>query len=645
MARKIIRPLDRPATAIARPANARPQRVAVYVRVSSEEQLEGYSLDAQLRAARAYIAERGWEIAGEPFVEDGKSARYEDLSRRPKFKALLEAAEQRRYDVVLVHKLDRFARNLLVLLETLGRLGRADVSLESCSEQLDYSTPHGRLFMVLMGGIAEWYSNNLSKETRKGKKERKDQGLYNGLLPFGTTAGPDGIPVEDRRAFCVLNWTERDGRRYVDGGRETCNFDGLRLAVRLCTEQGLSDGLIAQALTSAGYRTTGNRGANPFSKDTVSEILTNRFYWGELPVYEDVRAGGRSRPVQVGWTPGKHDALDGFDEALWERIQAVRDQNRRGAAKTRGEARTFSLTGLVTCHECGGRIGIMGDRTGKPRLRCRNRIQKLTACKNSLTWLEGYEAQLGDYLAAFQIPADYQERLLAAARAIDPDAEGQERERRLAESQLERIKKLFEWGDKPEAEYLAERDALQRKLTDLTPKRTDAGDLEAYAAVLRDVSTAWEVADQAERNLLARVLFEDVRVLGHEIVAVKPKEAFAPFFRLNYELWKEQNPPAEPAEGSSRVDHWRKRRDSNPRLPTSVRPGYLPWTDGVCPGGRSARARRSKMDRARRDTRVRELALAGMPWPAIADEVGLSPTRVRQLCTDLPRRKSGRRTH
>src|SRR5262249_14633316 len=83
MARKIIRPLERPAQA-PNPglAGVRPQRVAVYVRVSSEEQLDGYSLDAQMRAARAYCEDRGWEITA-TYPEEGRSARYEDLNRRP----------------------------------------------------------------------------------------------------------------------------------------------------------------------------------------------------------------------------------------------------------------------------------------------------------------------------------------------------------------------------------------------------------------------------------------------------------------------------------------------------------------------------------------------------------------------------------
>src|SRR5918911_140722 len=103
MARKLIRPLAPHEAAPSAGANGRQraQRVAVYVRVSSEEQLEGYSLDAQMRAARSYCDERGWEIVA-TYPEEGRSARYEDLSRRPRFKAMLEAAEARQIGVGLV---------------------------------------------------------------------------------------------------------------------------------------------------------------------------------------------------------------------------------------------------------------------------------------------------------------------------------------------------------------------------------------------------------------------------------------------------------------------------------------------------------------------------------------------------------------
>jgi site-specific DNA recombinase len=547
VARKIIRPLDRPVTAVSGPAGARPPRVAVYVRVSSEEQLEGYSLDAQLRAARQYCADKGWTIAAE-YVEEGKSARYEDLSRRPRFQAMLEASESRAFDVLLVHKLDRFARNLRVTLATLERLDRSGVGFVSLSEQMDFTTPIGKVILATLGAFAQYYSDNLSTETKKGKDERRAQGIHNGLLPFGTVAGPEGVAVPDERPVDV-------------GGKQTSNLEGLRLAFRLASE-GISDRLVAQALNASGYRTTGNRGANPFTKDTMAELLTNRFYWGELPVYEDARSGPRSRPVQIGWTPGKHRSLPGFNETLWERIQAMREQRRRRVGTT-SQARTYSLTGLVSCDVCGSRIGITRDALGKPRLGCRTRKQGGT-CDNRLTFLSVYEDQVGAYLDAFRIPPDYQEQLLAAMRAMGEQQADPEAERRQLQARLERSKKLYEWGDKPEGEYLAERAELQERLRALAVDPSPGADLEALAAVLRDVKLAWNVADQEERNQLARTLFDDLRVLGHQIVAVRPRDAFAPFFRLNYEAWKAESPPANLQEGS-RNGQERKRRDSNPR--------------------------------------------------------------------------------
>jgi hypothetical protein len=115
-----------------------------------------------------------------------------------------------------------------------------------------------------------------------------------------------------------------------------------------------------------------------------------------------------------------------------------------------------------------------------------------------------------------------------------------------------------------EAEYLSERAELQEKLRALAVDPSPGVDLAALAAVLRDAKLAWSVAGQEERNPLARTLFDDLRVLGHQIVAVKPRDAFAPLFRLNYEARKAESPPANLQEGS-RNGQERKRRDSNPR--------------------------------------------------------------------------------
>src|SRR5215208_4144009 len=159
---------------------------ALYVRVSSREQVEGYSLEAQLRAAREFCRARGYTVVAE-YADEGVSAHTDNLAKRPQFARMLADAEAGRFSVIVVHKMDRFARKLRVALECLERLGRARVGVVSVSEpNLDYSTPQGFLFLSMLGALAEWYSRNLATETRKRR------GLYAGRLPFGATKGDDG---------------------------------------------------------------------------------------------------------------------------------------------------------------------------------------------------------------------------------------------------------------------------------------------------------------------------------------------------------------------------------------------------------------------------------------------------------------------
>jgi DNA invertase Pin-like site-specific DNA recombinase len=123
-------------------------RAALYARVSSEEQVEGYSIDAQLRACRDYAKNQGWTVVAE-YVDEGRSARAEDTSKRPKFKAMLEAAKNREFDILIVHKLDRFSRNLLLTLRCFDELSRTGTTFISLSEQIDYTTPMGRVFLAM----------------------------------------------------------------------------------------------------------------------------------------------------------------------------------------------------------------------------------------------------------------------------------------------------------------------------------------------------------------------------------------------------------------------------------------------------------------------------------------------------------------
>ena len=137
-------------------------RAAGYFRVSSEDQLDNWSLDAQERAFVDFCQSKGWEPVVK-YREEGRSAWTDKLAKRPKFRELLEDARSRKFDVVVVHSLDRWARNLSVTLDSFRSLAQSGVTFVSIQEQIDYTTPEGRLFLVMLGAFAQYFSDSLAR--------------------------------------------------------------------------------------------------------------------------------------------------------------------------------------------------------------------------------------------------------------------------------------------------------------------------------------------------------------------------------------------------------------------------------------------------------------------------------------------------
>lgn len=471
--------------------------------MSSEEQVDGFSLDAQRRLLQEHCAAKGWPVV-EEYADEGKSARGDAIEKRPAFKRMMEDAEDGRLDVVVVHKIDRFSRNIRVTFECLELLARRNVGFVAVAQpDLDYTRPEGRLFMGMMATLAQYYSDNLSQETKKGKAERKAQGLYNGHIPFGMTKGPDGVPVANPETIA-----------------------GLRLAFDLAAE-GRSDRDIAQALNERGYRTTGARGRpNLFGRDTVGPMLQNRFYLGLLP------------GAQPGETvPGQHDAV--LDRDLFDGAREQRERRATAGRSTiRQDRQVYSLSGLGVCARCGGKLTALGRR-GKPRLYCSSRRQT-GRCDSRSVLLAVHEAQVAQHLATFTIPPDYRERLRlvvsSEADAKQAYVETAVRRARL-ERQLARLKDLYLLGDLAKPAYLAERDRVRRDLAALAGLAATAADererLRGLADLIADVAKGWELATQEQRNRLARLLFEEVVIDNEKVVAVKPRPELAGFFALD----------------------------------------------------------------------------------------------------------------
>ena len=470
-------------------------RVAIYARVSSEEQVEGFSLDAQLRACRKFCADNGWTII-EEYIEEGRSARTENIKKRPQFKKMMEDAERGLFDVVLVHKLDRFARNLRVTLENFERLVSFSVCFTSINENMDFTTPWGKLALTMLSGLAQFYSDNLGLEVKKGKGERKAQGLYNGLLPFGTMKGDDGIPTTD-----------------------AATFPGLQMAFELAAK-GKSDKDVAIAINQAGYRTAGNQGNRPFSKDSVRGMLVNRFYLGELPDGTD------------GWIEGRHKAF--VDEGLFFAVQKARYGNRKSPKTVNRDAKTYSLSGLMICDICESRIRIHQSAKGRTRVFCSGRAQgRECTCKG--TFLDTYESQVEWYLEQFVIPEDYQQRIIVEHAKSQKTYGELEKTRTALENRLKRTKEIYVWGDLSKEEYRIQRDAILGELRAIPLESQDERTLEMFAGFLKNVVEGWREGSQEQRNRIARALFNETKVRDTQVVAIKPIPELEPFFRVSYE--------------------------------------------------------------------------------------------------------------
>jgi len=491
-------------------------KAALLARVSTEEQVEGYSLDAQRRAFRTLVQGRGWAAYRE-YIEEGRSAHTDNINKRPVFKEAIDDALAKKYDVLVVHKIDRFSRKLRVTLEYFEKLGKAGVGFVSIDNQIDYSTSMGKLMLVMQGGLAEFYSDNLSQEVKKGLGERKAQGLYCGSLPFGTTKGEDGVPIPD-----------------------PATFPGLQASFEQAA-QGKTDREIAQYMNAQGYRTAGPKGNKLFSGSSVRGILTNRFYVGLL-------SDGKG-----GYIQARHKPF--IEQGIWDATQDTRRRNRTSThTNCTVKKKANSLTGIAYCWYCKGRIHTQYHYHGEPRLGCYTR-QKGQDCRQKSSNLSIYEGQVESYLNTFHIPEDYQRRILEAQQELEKAYTDVGAQKERLERQLKRARELYEWGDYSKAEYETRRDKILDQLTILTVPHQPAEHLEKMARFLADMPAAWAEATLEQRNKLARCLFNQVWLQDKEVVAVKPLAELEPFFRLNYEDFCKRNIEDR---GSTRVELYLK---------------------------------------------------------------------------------------
>ena len=303
------------------------KRGVIYLRVSTSGQAhadgasEGYSIPAQREACTRKATELGAVVVAE-FADRGESAK---SAARPALQQMLALlAEHKDVDFVIVHKVDRLARNRADDVQIQMAIQKAGARLISVTESVD-DTPSGKLVHNIMSDLAEFYSANLASEILKGSTQKATMG--------GT---PYRVPIGYLNVRYLV-----EGREIRTGELDPERCPYMRRAFELYATGEYSLKRLHAQLTAEGLTTrpTPRQPEKPLTLSKLSKLLRNRYYLGVV-TYRGVEH------------PGKHPAIIGAD--LFDRVQLVLDEREQHAIKQRRH--THYLRGILTCARCGSRM-------------------------------------------------------------------------------------------------------------------------------------------------------------------------------------------------------------------------------------------------------------------------------------------------
>jgi site-specific DNA recombinase len=477
-------------------------RAVMYLRVSTKEQAqrdgdpEGYSIPAQREACKRKATALG-AVVVEEFVDRGESARNAD---RPELQRLLAYVKANDVEYVIVHKVDRLARNRADDVEITVAIKAAGAVLVSCSENID-ETPSGILLHGIMSSIAEFYSRNLANEVIKGSVQKAKAGGTIGKAPLG-----------------YLNV------RRIENGREVrmVEIDSVRgplmkWAFETYATGGWSVERLLDELTQRGLETTpsAKRPSRPLYLSHLHKLLRHPYYKGV------VRYRG-------GEYPGRHEPL--VDAEVWQRVQDILSAHNHAGDRQR--IHNHYLKGTVYCgnRECGSRLIITHarSRSGRvyPYFVCSGRHNKRTNCTFKAVLIAVVEDKIIDHYAVHQLTPDERDALdrtlseeLATLRQEAAVERGKlhRRQRRLLDERAKLLQAHYAEAiplDLLKTEQSRIRGALAHieQRLEATDYRNDLVDvnLKAALALATNAQAAYATASQPVRRQLNQALFSKI---------------------------------------------------------------------------------------------------------------------------------------
>lgn len=294
-------------------------RAVLYLRVSTEEQVDNYSLDTQAGLCQKEADRRGYEIV-ETFREEGRSAK--TITERPTLIELLEYCRKNKREIgaVIVYRLDRISRQTADYLAIRKKLAECETTLISASEPTG-DTPTERFVETMLAGFAQMDNDVRGERSRNGMRARFMSGLYNGSPPLGYLR-QNGYAIKDPETFSA-----------IQGAWELMTTDTKSL-------QDITNHLDQQGIREKrkGRRETRLR------RQTMSRIFRNKFYAGKVV--------SKQYGLEV---QGQHAPM--ITEETFYRVQAIIDGRNHNTpmmlARRSHHNPDFPLRRIVHCGRCG----------------------------------------------------------------------------------------------------------------------------------------------------------------------------------------------------------------------------------------------------------------------------------------------------
>ena len=442
------------------------KKAGLYCRVSTDIQMEGYSIDAQKDFLKSYC--KMHEIDHYEFYIDGG---YSGSNiNRPDMQRLIEDVEDHKIDIVVVFKLDRLSRSqkdTLYLIEEI--FNPNDCGFVSIKENFDTNTPFGKAMVGILSVFAQLERETILERTRIGRKKRAEEGLW-----YGTGNLPFAYDYDEKTGILVPN---KEKVEIVDKMVE------LYLQGMPMTQVGALFGLQDQ---------------------TVRSIFTSPVGLGKVP-YKDEIFEGQHEPIMT------QETYDKLQQKMKERAVTYKHAN-------------YLLAGKIVCGKCGAKYRYQKAGTSSVRLYCYSQqtskkyLIKDANCDNR----KYYDYEIEDYVIKDLISMSLDESKFRHNMNMNDINVSQARNDRIAqidkqvvnlldyisegiavEATKEKIKKLQE-----------EKEKLQKELSDEKLKERKSQNLKG---VISDLNSAWKTMTfEEQRNIILEVI-DKVVVNDNEI--------------------------------------------------------------------------------------------------------------------------------